>query len=89
MQPYQSFVKSWGKRPSFAWFGRHILTPLDRLTRGRKHTLTTTGTDFPLCYLTTTGRKTGEPRPAPLLYGEVGDSYVLIASKGGLPTKSS
>ena len=27
-----------------------------------------------------------QPRPAPLIYGEAGDSYVIIASKGGLPT---
>ena len=41
---------------------------------------------LPTLLLTTTGRKSGEPRPAPLLYGEAGDSYVVIASKGGLPT---
>jgi deazaflavin-dependent oxidoreductase (nitroreductase family) len=41
---------------------------------------------LPTLLLTTTGRKSGEPRPAPLLYGKAGDSYVIIASKGGLPT---
>ena len=41
---------------------------------------------LPTLVLTTTGRKSGEPRPAPLIYGEAGDSYVIIASKGGLPT---
>jgi deazaflavin-dependent oxidoreductase (nitroreductase family) len=41
---------------------------------------------LPTLLLTTTGRKSGEPRFAPLLYGEAGGSYVLIASKGGLPT---
>ena len=34
----------------------------------------------------TTGRKTGEPRALPLIYGTVGDSYVVIASKGGMPS---
>ena len=33
--------------------------------------------------LTTTGRKSGEPRTTPLIYGEDGDDYVIIASKGG------
>lgn len=33
--------------------------------------------------LTTTGRKTGQPRTQPLLYARAGDGYVLIASKGG------
>jgi deazaflavin-dependent oxidoreductase (nitroreductase family) len=35
--------------------------------------------------LTTKGRKTGEPRTAPLIYEEAGDRYVIIASKGGAP----
>ena len=33
--------------------------------------------------LTTKGRKTGEPRTAPLIYEEAGDRYVIVASKGG------
>ena len=36
--------------------------------------------------LTTTGRKSGEPRALPLIYGEAGGSYVIIASKGGMPS---
>jgi proline iminopeptidase len=35
--------------------------------------------------LTTTGRKTGEKRTAPLIYAQDGDRYVIIASKGGAP----
>jgi proline iminopeptidase len=35
--------------------------------------------------LTTTGRKTGTPRTTPLIYEEDGDSYVIVASKGGAP----
>lgn len=41
---------------------------------------------LPTLLLTTTGRKSGEPRSLPLIYGTVGDSYAVIASKGGLPT---
>jgi deazaflavin-dependent oxidoreductase (nitroreductase family) len=40
---------------------------------------------LPTLLLTTTGRKTGEPRALPLIYGEHGDSYIVIASKGGMP----
>ena len=40
---------------------------------------------LPTLLLTTTGRKSGEPRALPLIYGAVGDSYVIIASKGGMP----
>ena len=35
--------------------------------------------------LTTTGRKSGEKRTTPLLYGRRGDEVVLIASNGGAP----
>jgi proline iminopeptidase len=35
--------------------------------------------------LSTTGRKTGEKRTAPLIYVQDGDRYVVIASKGGAP----
>ena len=41
---------------------------------------------LPTLLLTTTGRKTGRPRALPLIYGEAGKSYVVIASKGGMPT---
>ncbi len=41
---------------------------------------------LPTLLLTTRGRKTGEPRPAPPIYGESEGSFVVIASKGGMPT---
>lgn len=38
----------------------------------------------PVMLLTTIGRKSGEPRIAPLLYLEDGDRVVTVASKGGM-----
>ncbi len=38
----------------------------------------------PVLLLTTVGRKSGQPRTAPLLYLKDGDSYVVVASKGGM-----
>jgi deazaflavin-dependent oxidoreductase (nitroreductase family) len=35
--------------------------------------------------LTTTGRRSGEPRTTPLIYAQDGDRYVIVASKGGAP----
>ncbi len=35
--------------------------------------------------LTTTGRKTGQPRKFALIYAQDGDNYVVVASKGGAP----
>ncbi|MEV0947625.1 nitroreductase family deazaflavin-dependent oxidoreductase [Rhodococcus sp. NPDC049939] len=40
---------------------------------------------LPVCLLTTTGRKSGEPRLSPLLFLEDGDRIVLVASQGGSP----
>lgn len=41
---------------------------------------------LPTLLLTTTGRKTGEPRIMPLIYGETDSGgYIVIASKGGAP----
>jgi proline iminopeptidase len=34
---------------------------------------------------TTTGRKSGERFIFPLFYGKTGDSYIIVASKGGAP----
>jgi deazaflavin-dependent oxidoreductase (nitroreductase family) len=33
--------------------------------------------------LTTTGRRTGQPRDSALIYGRDGDAYLLVASRGG------
>jgi deazaflavin-dependent oxidoreductase (nitroreductase family) len=38
----------------------------------------------PVLLLTTTGRKSGKPRVAPLLYLENGRDLVIVASKGGM-----
>jgi deazaflavin-dependent oxidoreductase (nitroreductase family) len=36
--------------------------------------------------LTTTGRRSGEPRSSAMIYGTEGDGYVVVASQAGLPT---
>ena len=35
--------------------------------------------------LTTTGRRSGEPRTTPLIYQEHNGDYLIVASKGGWP----
>src|SRR5438552_14128783 len=39
----------------------------------------------PSLLLMTTGRKSGERFIFPLFYGKAGDSYIVVASKGGAP----
>ena len=39
----------------------------------------------PTLLLTTTGRRSGQSRTTPLIYGRDGDRYVIVASRGGAP----
>jgi deazaflavin-dependent oxidoreductase (nitroreductase family) len=39
----------------------------------------------PVLLLTTTGRRSGEPRTTPLIYGRSGADYLIVASHGGSP----
>lgn len=68
-----------------AWFGAtmRLLVPADRavgrLTRGRVVALGL----IPSLVITTTGRRSGQPRSNPLLYVPDGDAYVVIGSNWG------
>jgi deazaflavin-dependent oxidoreductase (nitroreductase family) len=39
----------------------------------------------PTLLLTTTGRKSGQARTTPLIYGRDGDRYLVVGSRGGAP----
>jgi deazaflavin-dependent oxidoreductase (nitroreductase family) len=39
----------------------------------------------PTLLLTTRGRRSGEPRTTPLIYGRAGERYLVVASRGGAP----
>jgi deazaflavin-dependent oxidoreductase (nitroreductase family) len=57
-------------------------------TEGHMYTVTPPGYSemiVPSLLLTTTGRKSGEKYMIPLFYGKIGDSYIVVASKGGAP----
>lgn len=66
-----------------------LQTSLYRASGGRLGGKYRMGAAFPggldVCLLTTTGRKSGEPRTVPLVYLEDGDRVVLTASQSGLP----
>jgi deazaflavin-dependent oxidoreductase (nitroreductase family) len=63
-----------------AWIAEHL-----------KKYLATNGADghiwngVPTLLLTTTGRKSGDARTLPLIYGQDGKRYVIVASRGGAP----
>src|SRR3974377_164952 len=55
-------------------------------TEGHMYKMTQPGRPeitVPSLLLTTTGRKSGERFVFPLFYGKAGDSYIVVASKGG------
>jgi deazaflavin-dependent oxidoreductase (nitroreductase family) len=69
------------------WFARlfSALVPVDRalgrLTKGRYVALGIR--DLPSMLITTTGRKSGQPRTNPLLYAPDGDGYAVVGSNWG------
>lgn len=82
--PLATLARRLGHRRWFASLFRRLV-PLDRalgkLTRGRVVALRIDG--LPSLLITTTGRKSGEPRTNPLLYATDGDGYVVIGSNWG------
>jgi len=86
VNPYERLVRAIGRTRAFPIFGRHVLTPIDRRLHGKSRTLTTLGTSFPLCYLTTIGRRSGEPRTTPLLVVTGVAGWMIAATNfGGAP----
>jgi deazaflavin-dependent oxidoreductase (nitroreductase family) len=75
---YAKLSNSLGAR-GLRWTGK-LNVPLYRLSGGR---IGAKVGDGPVLLLTTTGRKSGEPRTAPVLYLERGEGMILIDTNGG------
>ncbi|MCZ7534331.1 MAG: nitroreductase family deazaflavin-dependent oxidoreductase [Acidimicrobiia bacterium] len=60
-----------------------VLAPLDLKLRNTRFAPSKLGIGVPLCYLTTTGRKSGEPRVVPLLFVEHDAGYAVAATNFG------
>jgi len=83
VNPYADLFRAFGRSRFFAgvmapWLGR-----ADLRFKDRRRSLSSLGTDFPLCYLTVRGRRSGEQRTVPLLYVADGDRVVVIGSNFG------
>ena len=64
----------------------HVMTSAHRmLMRVSGGALGNSMAGAPVCTLTTTGRKSGQPRSAPLLYLEDNGRWIIVASFGGNP----
>jgi deazaflavin-dependent oxidoreductase (nitroreductase family) len=71
-----------------------VYQPIDASLRNAEHVQRYLETDgevgyiwngVPILLLTTTGRRSGEPRTTPLIFAPDGDDYLVIASQGGAP----
>ena len=83
---YARVVGELGRTRAFSWIASRALPPVDARFSRRRRSLTSLGSGFPLCFLTTVGRRTGELRAVPLLHVADGQTVVLIASNWGRRT---
>jgi len=68
------------------WFRRllsKVATPLDLQLKDTAFAPSKMGVDFPLCYLTTTGRQSGESRTVPLFYVTAEGIPTVVATNWG------
>ena len=75
---YAKFSNTVGAR-GLRWIGK-LNAPAYRLSGGR---IGAKVGDAPVLLLTTTGRKSGEPRTAPIVYLERGEAMILIDTNAG------
>jgi len=70
------------------WIATHIKLYLENPEQGHLWDSTPVGGPgvLPCLLLYTRGRRSGETRILPLIYTQDGDSWVIIASKGGAPS---
>jgi deazaflavin-dependent oxidoreductase (nitroreductase family) len=84
---YTNVIRSLGHHRWFATVGRAAV-PIDRWlqrkTGGRVSVIGRSA--LPTLLLTTTGRKSGQPRTVPLIYAPDGDRFVVTASNWGQQT---
>ena len=87
-RPYISRMSLAQRLGSYRWFARlgRALVPADRLVaRATKGRVVALGL-APSLIITTTGRKTGQPRTQPLVYAPDGDGFAVIGSNWGQTT---
>ncbi len=85
----QRLVQAFGSSRPGAWLFsrtlRHLDTAVARVTRGR-HSAPELLAGLPVLDLTTTGRKSGQPRTSHLISIPVGDDLALLGTNFGQPS---
>jgi deazaflavin-dependent oxidoreductase (nitroreductase family) len=77
---YQRTVRRLGKTTAMRWTLSKVLTPLDMALRNTRFAPSRFGLGAPLCFLTTSGRRSGEPRTVPLLYVPLDEDALAVAA---------
>ena len=69
----------------YAWLREHTALYFSNPEKAHDWDATPVGGTglVPTMLLTTTGRKSGEKRPTPLLYQPTGTGFIIVASRGG------
>ena len=89
---YRRLFIELGRYQWFSWLSINVLVPIDRWlyrrTGGRSSLLHFGGraSALPTLLLTTTGRKSGEPRTTTVLYLQHGEGLVVVGSNFGQPS---
>jgi len=83
---FQKVMQAFGSTTFGAWFFSKTLATMDRacnkLTKGRT-SVPEILAGLPVMFVTTTGRKSGQPRTTPLISVPIGDSLALIGTNFG------
>jgi deazaflavin-dependent oxidoreductase (nitroreductase family) len=83
---FQRAMQAFGSTSAGAWFFSKTLRHLDRamhaVTKGRRSTPEVLA-GLPVVLVTTTGRKSGEPRTSPLIAPPIDDTIALVGTNFG------
>lgn len=84
MGMYQRTVTRLSTTRSLRWTLSKVASPLDMRFKGTRFAPSTFGVDLPLCFLTTTGRRTGKRRTVPLFFAStpVGSPAIVATNFG-------
>lgn len=90
MRRYHDLLVALGRRRWFSWLSAEVLAPIDgflyRRSGGRLslgHFGARREGALPTLLLTTTGRRSGQPRTTPVVYLEDGERIAVVASNFG------
>jgi deazaflavin-dependent oxidoreductase (nitroreductase family) len=83
MKIYQNSMRRLARMNWFRWVLSKAATPLDIRLKNTRFAPSKMGVDFPLCYLTTTGRTSGEQRTVPLFFVRIDGVPAVVATNWG------